>query len=71
MLVDPAHGRVTAGEVLVFGEPANTLRARRWVGLSEQDVNLDRFLTVEETLIYHGGWFGMDKDDACRRAEYR
>ncbi|MEA2403463.1 MAG: type transport system ATP-binding protein [Thermoleophilaceae bacterium] len=60
--------RVTAGEVLVFGEPASTLRARRWVGLSEQDVNLDRFLTVEETLIYHGGYFGMDKDDACRRA---
>ena len=60
--------RVTAGEVLVFGEPAETLRARRWVGLSEQDVNLDRFLTVEETLIYHGGYFGMDKDDACRRA---
>src|SRR6478672_582265 len=60
--------RVTAGEVLVFGEPADTLRARRWVGLSEQDVNLDRFLTVEETLIYHGGYFGMDKDDACRRA---
>ena len=60
--------RVTGGEVLVFGEPAHTLRARGWVGLSEQDVNLDRFLTVEETLVYHGGYFGMDKDDACRRA---
>jgi ABC-2 type transport system ATP-binding protein len=60
--------RVTGGEVLVFGEPADSLLARSWVGLAEQDINLDRFLTVEETLIYHGGYFGMDKQDACERA---
>ncbi|TMK63736.1 MAG: ABC transporter ATP-binding protein [Actinobacteria bacterium] len=60
--------RITSGEVLVFGEPAGSLLARSWIGLAEQDINLDRFLTVEETLIYHGGWFGMTKDDACRRA---
>jgi ABC-2 type transport system ATP-binding protein len=60
--------RVTGGDVLVFGEPADTLTARRWVGLAEQDINLDRFLTVEETLVYHGGYFGMDKHDALERA---
>jgi ABC-2 type transport system ATP-binding protein len=60
--------RITEGEVLVFGEPADSLVARSWVGLAEQDINLDRFLTVEETLIYHGGYFGMDKTDACERA---
>ncbi|MEA2480653.1 MAG: type transport system ATP-binding protein, partial [Thermoleophilaceae bacterium] len=60
--------RITSGDVRVFGEPADSLTARAWVGLAEQDVNLDRFLTVEETLIYHGGYFGMDKDDARRRA---
>jgi ABC-2 type transport system ATP-binding protein len=61
--------RVTAGDVLVFGEPAHTLRARRSVGLAEQDVNLDRFLTVEETLVYHGGYFGMSGADARARAQ--
>jgi ABC-2 type transport system ATP-binding protein len=61
--------RITAGEVLVFGEPADSLTARSWVGLAEQDINLDRFLTVEETLVYHGGWFGMSKADACARAQ--
>jgi ABC-2 type transport system ATP-binding protein len=61
--------RVTAGEVLVFGEPAASLRARSWIGLAEQDVNLDRFLTVRETLIYHGGYFGMSKDEAYGRAD--
>ncbi len=60
--------RVTSGEVLVFGEPADTLAARRSVGLAEQDINLDRFLTVEETLVYHGGYFGMAGDEARARA---
>ncbi len=60
--------RVTSGEVLIFGKPADCLTARRWVGLAEQDINLDRFLTVEETLVYHGGYFGMEKQDARGRA---
>src|ERR671933_1652384 len=61
--------RVTAGEALVFGEPAHSLLARSWVGLAEQDINLDRFLSVRETLVYHGGYFGLSRADAERRAE--
>jgi ABC-2 type transport system ATP-binding protein len=61
--------RVSAGEVLVFGRPAATLEARALVGLAEQDINLDRFLTVRETLVYHGGYFGMPDDQAEERAE--
>ena len=60
--------RITSGEVRVFGLPAESLEARSMIGLAEQDINLDRFLTVEETLIYHGGYFGMDKEDARERA---
>jgi len=61
--------RITDGEVFVFGEPHHTLKARSWVGLAEQDINLDRFLTVKETLEYHGGYFGMERDEASERAE--
>jgi ABC-2 type transport system ATP-binding protein len=60
--------RVTAGEILVFGQPGAGLEARKSIGLAEQDINLDRFLTVEETLLYHGGYFGMAADDARERA---
>jgi ABC-2 type transport system ATP-binding protein len=60
--------RITDGEVLVFGEPHDSLEARAWVGLAEQDINLDRFLTVKETLVYHGGYFGM-KDPEPRANE--
>jgi ABC-2 type transport system ATP-binding protein len=60
--------RVTAGEILIFGHDHDEVAARRLVGLSEQDVNLDRFLDVEETLVYHGGYYGMDRAHARTRA---
>jgi ABC-2 type transport system ATP-binding protein len=60
--------RVTSGEIDIFGEPHDAMAARRMVGLAEQDVNLDRFLDVEETLLYHGGYFGMKRPEARRRA---
>jgi ABC-2 type transport system ATP-binding protein len=61
--------RITGGQALVFGRPAQTLEARAGIGLAEQDINLDRFLTVRETLLYHGGYFGMSREEAERRAE--
>ena len=36
------------------------------VGLAPQELNLDFFLTVEETLDYHGGYFGMPQARAPR-----
>jgi ABC-2 type transport system ATP-binding protein len=60
--------RVTGGEIRVFGQDHTTRAARRTIGLAEQDVNLDRFLNVEETLVYHGGYYGMERAHARRRA---
>jgi len=60
--------RITAGDIRVFGHPGSEPAARRLVGLAEQDVNLDRFLDVEETLVYHGGYYGMARAEARRRA---
>jgi ABC-2 type transport system ATP-binding protein len=61
--------RITSGEIDVFGEPHDSVTARSWIGLAEQDINLDRFLNVRETLVYHGGYFGMRREEAERRAE--
>ena len=41
------------------------------IGLAEQDVNLDRFLDVEETLLYHGGYYGMSRARRARAARGR
>lgn len=60
--------RKTAGEATVFGHDHASMPARKLVGLAEQDINLDRFLDVEETLLYHGGYYGMDRARARRRA---
>ena len=60
--------RVTAGEISVFGHDHQSMGARSLIGIAEQDVNLDRFLDVEETLLYHGGYYGMDRVHARRRA---
>jgi len=60
--------RVSGGEIGVFGHDHTTREARRSIGLAEQDVNLDRFLNVEETLVYHGGYYGMERAHARRRA---
>jgi ABC-2 type transport system ATP-binding protein len=60
--------RITAGEIFVFEHPHQSLEARRLIGLAEQDINLDRFLDVEETLMYHGGYYGLARRAARKRA---
>jgi ABC-2 type transport system ATP-binding protein len=61
--------RVTEGEIAVFGHDVGSLEARRMIGVAEQDPNLDRFLTVREALVYHGGYFGLGRKRAAERAE--
>ncbi|MQA73075.1 MAG: ATP-binding cassette domain-containing protein, partial [Solirubrobacterales bacterium] len=61
--------RVSGGQISVFGHDVATLEARRMIGVAEQDPNLDRFLTVREALVYHGGYFGLTKARAIERAE--
>jgi ABC-2 type transport system ATP-binding protein len=61
--------RPSSGTVQVFGHDAvNHYRAaREAVGLAPQEINLDIFLTLEETLDLHGGYFGMNKADRRER----
>jgi ABC-2 type transport system ATP-binding protein len=60
----------TSGSIRVFGHDAidHYEQARLAVGLAPQDVNLDWFLTCEETLDYHGGYFGMPRKERKERA---
>src|ERR671917_228854 len=60
----------TSGDIRVFGNDAfhHYQAARLAVGLAPQDLNLDWFLTLEETLDYHGGYFGMPRSERKERA---
>jgi ABC-2 type transport system ATP-binding protein len=62
--------QTTSGTIEVFGNDAvgkGYGEARQAVGLAPQEVNLDWFLTVEETLDYHAGYFGMPKRERRER----
>jgi ABC-2 type transport system ATP-binding protein len=61
--------RARAGRVFVFGHDAVAeLEARLLVGVSPQEVHLDRFLTARDVLAYHGRYFGLPKLEAEQRA---
>jgi ABC-2 type transport system ATP-binding protein len=61
----------TGGSIEIFGHDAieNYAEARQAVGLAPQEPNLDWFLTAEETLDYHAGYFGMPKRERRERAK--
>jgi ABC-2 type transport system ATP-binding protein len=61
----------TSGAIRVFGHDAidDYADARQAVGLAPQEPNLDWFLTVEETLDYHAGYFGMPKRERRERSK--
>ncbi|MEX2043607.1 MAG: ABC transporter ATP-binding protein [Patescibacteria group bacterium] len=62
----------SSGEIKVFGKDSQKdyQQARQAVGLSPQEVmSLDWFLNVEETLDYHGGYYGMPKRRRQRRVK--
>ena len=63
--------RPDSGCVTVFGKDAfrEYKQARRMIGVSPQEINLDKFLTVEESLIYHAGYYGVEKKKAKERSE--
>ncbi len=63
--------RPDSGRVEVFGRDAHSefREARRMIGVSPQELNLDKFLTVEEVLLYHAGYYGVEKRKAKERAE--
>ena len=55
----------TTGKATVFGHDVvdDYQKARAQVGLAPQETNLDWFLSVEDTLDFHGGYYGMRKKE--------
>jgi ABC-2 type transport system ATP-binding protein len=61
----------TGGSIEIFGHDAiaHYADARQAVGLAPQEPNVDWFLTVEETLDYHAGYFGMPRKERRERTK--
>ena len=63
--------RPDTGSVEVYGKDAfrEFREARRMIGVSPQEVNLDKFLTVREVLTFHAGYYGVPRKKAKEKAE--
>lgn len=59
----------SAGQATVLGHDVVTdyQQARQQIGLAPQEINLDWFLSVEDTLDFHGGYFRMRKNERKER----
>jgi ABC-2 type transport system ATP-binding protein len=60
--------RPSAGRAEVLGRPAGDTRARQRLGFLPENPTFYDHLTAEELLAYFAGLFGLNRDDARRRA---
>jgi len=67
-MVIPTSGRAWVAGVDVVAEPA---LAKQVIGVVSQENTLDRALTVQENLYYHGRFFGMSPRRAREAAAHR
>lgn len=61
----------TSGSAKVFGHDvvSDYKMTRSLCGFAPQEINLDWFLTVEQTMDFHGGYYGMVKQERQLRIE--
>lgn len=61
---------IQEGRVAVFGHDVvkDYRAARRLIGLSPQEFNFDRYLTIKEVLLFSAGYFGIPRKVAEPRA---
>lgn len=61
----------TSGCAAIFGKDVvkDDIEARRLIGVAPQEYNFDENLKVKEILTYHGGYYGMRKDEREKRAD--
>lgn len=63
--------RLNKGDINVFGHDVvkNYRQARQLIGYSPQEVNLERYFTIKNTLQYQTGFFGFKRSVQKQRAK--
>ena len=61
----------SSGSIQVLGKDVikDYREARRLVGLSQQDIHIDPYFTIDEVLVYQAGYFGIPSKQARKRSE--
>jgi len=60
-----------SGKIEVFGNDVvkDYRNARAFIGLAPQEFNFDPFLTIIQTLVFQGGYYGIPKNVSIKRAK--
>jgi ABC-2 type transport system ATP-binding protein len=63
--------RMTGGSIRIFGHDNRRewRQARRQVGLSPQEYNFDRYLSLRDVLIFSAGYYGLRGKEIDERAD--
>jgi ABC-2 type transport system ATP-binding protein len=63
--------RRTSGSIRIFGydNEREWREARRLIGLSPQEFNFDRYLSLRDVLIYSAGYYGLRGKEVAQRAD--
>lgn len=59
---------LTSGKILIHGHDtvAQSFSAKRFMGIVPQEINFNPFLTVRDSLTYHGGYYGASPDEVLQ-----
>jgi ABC-2 type transport system ATP-binding protein len=77
-ILDPANiscitgvSEPTEGSIKVFGHDVvhDYKNARKYIGISSQEFNIDAFMNVEDILYYQAGFFGIVGEERKQRIE--
>ncbi len=62
---------ITSGKIAIngFDVIADSYRAKQSLGIVPQEINFNPFLTVMDSLYYHGGFFGTPRDQVLKVAK--
>jgi ABC-2 type transport system ATP-binding protein len=61
----------TSGSIRIFGydNEREWREARRLIGLSPQEFNFDRYLSLRDVLVYSAGYYGLRGKEIAQRAD--
>ena len=64
-LIDLITGltHIQHGQIQCYGQPQSPAHMARWLGVVPQELNLNPFQTVEQTLSDHAGFYGLSLRD--------
>ncbi|MEC8063739.1 MAG: ABC transporter ATP-binding protein [Pseudomonadota bacterium] len=59
---------LTSGKILIHGHDTveQSFSAKRFMGIVPQEINFNPFLTVRDSLTYHGGYYGASPDEVLQ-----